>query len=218
MSGMSIGSDTPLEVGPWVAGTTPSEVQPADELPGPAPTGPPRPEPTKVNTSTEKATPAAPVFAVVISVTVKLPDVAVRSKKIAQFAEPPLLAGPGLAFKVVCAKALPEASTTAESARNLESVGRDDFMGTNLLASNRCFPEWDAPSPRHPRAALLSAHGPKLSRSRETRHAQNQGPWKPALGPCSGPRGAPRGGSRRSRRRLPPARSRPARRRPGHRL
>src|SRR5690349_6303093 len=107
----------------------PSDVQPAGELPGPLATGPPSAVPTRVNTSTLNAAFAAAVLAVVMCVIVKFPDVAVTSKNIAQLAEPPLLAGPGLAFRV-CACRSPAMPTTAPSASNLEQIERDGFIGT----------------------------------------------------------------------------------------
>jgi hypothetical protein len=81
-----------------------------------------------VNTSTENAALGPPEFAVLSSVTSKFPDVAVRSKKMAQFGEPLLLEGPGLAFSV-CAHTLPGAAITAAATKNFEMAKNEGLMG-----------------------------------------------------------------------------------------
>jgi hypothetical protein len=76
--------ETPRAVGPWVTGTVPREVQPAVELPGPEPTGPPSALPVRVKTSTVKLAFAAAELAVVIALTstARVP-LAIRLKKMA---------------------------------------------------------------------------------------------------------------------------------------
>src|SRR5262245_37744778 len=98
----------------------PSDVQPAVELPGPLPTGPPRAVPLRVNTSTEKEEFAAPLLPVRKPVMKIGAESASRSKKIAQPAPPPLSVGPGLALST--------SARTAEASRMLIKIPTQRFL------------------------------------------------------------------------------------------
>jgi hypothetical protein len=77
---MSIGREVPFATAPCVPVTTPRDVHPAGELPGPLATGPPRPDPTRVKTSMSKVAPATRFEAVERCVTVRSLAPAVKSK------------------------------------------------------------------------------------------------------------------------------------------